>query len=167
MANTLPASANMTTSQFTGWIVYNLITIPLLYIPPEKTKRLLVVSNIVSFFTLLSIMIWALSAAHGAGPLLSQPARVASGGSLGWAIVKGVTTVIGNIAVGLTNQADYCRFAKRPGDQVFGQYFSVRCNLNVFHFLKVADSKQILLFGSVMPLLGCLASSATQKIYGE
>lgn len=44
---------------------------------------------------------------------------------LGWAIVSGVTTVIGGIAVGLTNAPDYSRFAKRPGDQVFGQWFSI------------------------------------------
>jgi NCS1 family nucleobase:cation symporter-1 len=94
------------------------------------------------------MMIYLLSAAHGAGPLLSAPATAASGSELGWAIVQGVTTVIGGIAVGLTNQPDYSRFARNPGDQIFGQWFS------------------ILTFGTVMPLFGCLASSATIQLYG-
>ncbi|KAE9963100.1 hypothetical protein BLS_009686 [Venturia inaequalis] len=83
------------------------------------------------------------------GPLLSAPAKAMSGTDLGWKIVQGVTTTIGGIAVGLSNQMDYCRFSRRPGDQVFGQWFS------------------ILLFGSIFPLFGCLTSSATQKNYGE
>ncbi|KZT20833.1 NCS1 nucleoside transporter family protein [Neolentinus lepideus HHB14362 ss-1] len=149
MANTMPTSTHMTTKQFVGWVVYNIVSVPILYIPPEKTKRLLIVMNAISFFTLISIMIWALSQAHGGGPLLSQPAAVSSGSNLGWAIVSGITTVIGSIAVGLTNQPDYSRFAHRPGDQIFGQWFS------------------IIFFGTVMPLFGCLASSATVAIYGE
>ena len=64
-------------------------------------------------------------------------------------IVSGVTTVIGGIAVGLTNQMDYSRFARRPGDQVMGQWIS------------------IMGFGVIMPLFGCLAASATVTIYGE
>jgi NCS1 family nucleobase:cation symporter-1 len=149
MANTLPASANTTTAQLVGWIVYNIITIPILYVPPEKTRRLLYVMNGISVVTLVAVMIYVLSAAHGAGPLLSAPATAKSGSSLGWAIIQGITTTIGGIAVGLTNQADYSRFARRPGDQIFGQWFS------------------ILTLGTILPLFGCLTSSASQKLYGE
>lgn len=149
MHNTLPESANTTTKNFVGWVVYNIITIPMLYIPPEKTRRLLYVMNLISVVTLISIMIYVMSAAGGAGPMLSAPATAKSGSELGWAIVQGVTTVIGGIAVGLTNQADYSRFARRPGDQIFGQWFS------------------ILTLGTILPLFGCLTSSASMKVYGE
>lgn len=148
MKNTLPASANTTTQSLTGWIVYNIITIPMLYIPPEKTRKLLFGMNTISLVTLVCIMIYVLSTAHGAGPLLSAPAAAQSGKELGWAIVQGVTTTIGGIAVGLTNQADYSRFARRPGDQVFGQWFS------------------ILTLGTILPLFGCLTSSASFQLYG-
>ncbi|OAG35413.1 hypothetical protein AYO21_10423 [Fonsecaea monophora] len=149
MENTLPESANTTTKALTGWIVYNIITIPMLYIPPEKTRRLLFVMNIISVTTLISMMIYVLSTAKGGGPLLSAPAAAQSGSQLGWAIVQGITTVIGGIAVGLTNQTDYSRFARRPGDQIFGQWFS------------------ILTLGTILPLFGCLTSSASIKLYGE
>ncbi|KAI1919221.1 hypothetical protein LOZ12_004219 [Ophidiomyces ophidiicola] len=148
LQNTFPASSNLTTKQFIGWVIYNVLTIPILYFPPEKTKRLFYVMNIVSFLTLLAMTIWALVTAQGAGPLLKQPSTVTSSSELGWSIVSGVTTVIGSIAVGLTNQPDYSRFATKPGDQVFGQYFS------------------IIVLGTIMPTLGCLVSSATLKIYG-
>lgn len=149
LENTFPESSNLTTKQFIGWIIYNVVSIPIMHIPPEKTKKLLAVMNAISFFTLLGMMIWALSAVHGGGPLLSEASTLKGSTELGWSIVSGITSVIGGIAVGLTNQADYSRFARRPGDQVFGQYFS------------------IMLVGTIMPLFGCLASSATMGIYGE
>ncbi|KAL6245487.1 hypothetical protein RBB50_007486 [Rhinocladiella similis] len=149
MKNTLPESANTTTKLLSGWIVYNIITIPMLYIPPEKTRRLLFIMNTISIVTLISMMIYVLSTAGGGGPLLSAPAQAQSGSQLGWAIVQGITTVIGGIAVGLTNQADYSRFARKPGDQIFGQWFS------------------ILTLGTILPLFGCLTSSASVQLYGE
>jgi cytosine/uracil/thiamine/allantoin permease len=54
-----------------------------------------------------------------------------------------------SLQVGLTNQPDYSRFARRPGDQVFGQYFA------------------IIFAGTIFPLFGCLTASATQAYLGE
>ncbi|KIV92187.1 hypothetical protein PV10_06646 [Exophiala mesophila] len=149
MHNTLPESASTTTKNFVGWVVYNIITIPMLWIPPEKTRKLLFYMNTISVTTLISMMIYVLSTAKGAGPLLSAPATAQSGSQLGWAIVQGITTVIGGIAVGLTNQADYSRFARKPGDQIFGQWFS------------------IITLGTILPLFGCLTGSASMQLYGE
>lgn len=148
MHNSMPASTGMTTAQFVGWVVYNIVSLPVLYIAPEKIKKFLAVMDLVTFFTLISIMIWALVTAHGAGPLLSKPAELSAGSDLGWAIIQGITTVIGSIAVGLTNASDWTRFARRSGDQVIG------------------STTAILLFGTVMPLFGCLTTSATLQIYG-
>lgn len=138
----------METKQFIGWIIFNILMIPMLWFPPEKIKNVVLWMNLISVITLVCIMIWALSAVGGGGPLLVTASSVQTSSQLGWAIVSGISTVIGNIAVGLTNQPDYSRFARRPGDQVFGQYFS------------------IIFFGTIMPLFGCLASSATQGLYG-
>jgi NCS1 family nucleobase:cation symporter-1 len=63
--------------------------------------------------------------------------------------MQGVTTTIGVIAVGLSNQINCCRFARKPGDQVFGQWFTM------------------ILLGSIIPLFGCLNSSVMKTTYGE
>lgn len=149
MANHFPEGSHLTTRQFIGWVVFNILLIPMLYVRPEKVHKALFVFNIISTITLVSIMIWALSTAGGGGPLLSAPALPMSSSELGWQIVHGITTVVGGIAVGLTNQPDYSRFARKPGDQVFGQWFS------------------IIIFGILFPLFGCLSASATMKVYGE
>ena len=95
MNNTLPASANTTTKDLIGWVVYNFITIPVLYLRPEKTRKILYVANTISVITLISMMIFVMNAAKGAGPLLSAPATASTGSELGWAVIRGVTTVIG------------------------------------------------------------------------
>jgi len=149
MGNHFPESSHLTTKQFIGWVVFNILLIPILYIRPEKIQRTLMVFNAISAATLVSIMIWSFAAAKGGGELLRQGSKPMSSWDLGWTIVYGITTVIGSIAVGLTNQPDYCRFARRPTDQIFGQWFS------------------IIFFGTLFPLFGCLSASATSTVYGE
>lgn len=118
-------SSSLDTKQFVGWILFNVAMIPVIYIPPHKIKKPILYFNILATISLVSIMIWALAKAKGGGPLLSNPSQPMSSRDLGWGITSGVTTVIGGIAVGLTNANDYSRFARRPGDQVFGQWFSI------------------------------------------
>ncbi|KAK2055683.1 NCS1 nucleoside transporter [Colletotrichum caudatum] len=149
MGNVFPESSHLTSKGFVGWILYNVLLIPILYIRPERIQKVLLAFNVISSVTLVAIMIWALAAAGDAGSLVRQGSKSMSSSELGWQIVHGITTVIGSIAVGLTNQPDYCRFARRPGDQIFGQWFS------------------IVFFGAVFPIFGCLAASATGVIYGE
>ncbi|EKG15517.1 Permease cytosine/purines uracil thiamine allantoin [Macrophomina phaseolina MS6] len=148
MPNHFPESANMNTRQFVGWVVFNVLMVPILYIKPERIQNWVLWANVISVITLLSIMIWGLARVGGGGPLLTSSAELETSKELGWGIVSGVSTVIGAIAVGLSNQMDYSRFARKPGDQVFGQWFS------------------IIFFGVIMPLFGCLSSSASQGIYG-
>ncbi|KAK1995313.1 NCS1 nucleoside transporter, partial [Colletotrichum falcatum] len=149
LGNAFPESSHLTSKGFIGWVVYNILLVPILYIRPERIQKLLLAFNVISSATLVAIMIWALATAGDAGALVRQGSRSMSASELGWQIVHGITTVIGSIAVGLTNQPDYCRFARKPGDQVFGQWFS------------------IVFFGAVFPTFGCLAASATGVIYGD
>lgn len=135
--------------QFIGWVVFNVLMVPILYVKPEKMQWVVAGMNMVTAVTLISMCIWIMVTAGGGGPLLSQPATALSNWDLGWSMVHGVTTVIGGIAVGLTNQMDYSRFARRPGDQVMGQWLS------------------IIVLGVLMPALGCLSASASQGVYGE
>lgn len=98
---------------------------------------------------MIGIMSYTVSKAHGVGPLLSESAEITKTHSVAWAIVRGVTSVLGSIAVGLTNQPDYSRFATRVSDQVVGQLISIP------------------VFGTLTPFLGCITASATQDLYGE
>lgn len=149
LENSMPPNTHMDSKQFIGFTIFCLISCFLLLMPPEKTKHCLYVCNTISFFTMFGIMSWAVSAAGGTGALMSQSPTVKGSYKTAWAIVQGVTSVIGSIAVGLTNQPDYSRFARRLNDQIGGQIYA------------------ILVFGTIMPLFGCITASATQQIYGD
>lgn len=125
LPNVFPAGSNLETKRFVGWVLFNVVQAPVLYIPPHKIKNVLHFFNATSALTLVAMMIWAMNEVKGGGPLLSQGNKPMSSWDLGWSMVQAVSTVIGGIAVGLTNANDYSRFARRPGDQVFGQWFSI------------------------------------------
>ncbi|OCT44482.1 Thiamine transporter THI72 [Cladophialophora carrionii] len=147
--NTFPESAHMTTQQFVGFIVFLCFQFPCLLIPPERTAILFRWANIIVAITMASVTIWALSTAHGAGPLLTANSTLTTTSERAWAIIRGITTVIGAVAVSLTNQSDFNRFAKTPGAQVPGQIYST------------------VVMGALVTLMGTLSTSAAQKIYGE
>jgi NCS1 family nucleobase:cation symporter-1 len=82
----------MTTRQFVGWVIFNLLMVPLLYVRPEGAQRILLWMTVVSAVTMTCIMVYELSNAGGGGPLLSAPAAAMSSTMLGWKIVQGVTS---------------------------------------------------------------------------
>ncbi|KAG7887024.1 hypothetical protein KL936_004875 [Ogataea polymorpha] len=149
MKNTMPASTHMETKEFVGFVIYCVLMCGMIYVPPEKSSRLLTTLNVMTGATLFGMMVYCLKAAHGAGPLLSEPALANTAWEKGWAIMAGIKTTIGTIAVGLTNQPDYNRFARSPKDPLIGQIVS------------------ILFYGSVVPLVGCLTTSASAKLYPD
>lgn len=147
--NTLPESLPMTTKQFVGFIIYHVLSIPFLYIPPEKFNKPFKVVTFISFITVFGTSIGCMVQAHGAGDLLHSKATAKPGAELGMSFMHGINAVINSFAVGLANQPDFSRFAKKPGKQVWGQAVA------------------ILLFGTVVPLFGILGTSAASKTYGD
>ncbi|KAL2817247.1 permease for cytosine/purines, uracil, thiamine, allantoin-domain-containing protein [Aspergillus cavernicola] len=137
LPNTLPASASMTTKEIVGFRIYNIIALPLLYLPPDKLRRPLRVAVITS----------ALPMAMATTSALPQRSSQA----LNWVgkFMHGITTLLGGNAVGMTSQTDFSRFARRPQSQVWGQAFGV------------------LFFGMVVPVFGILGTSAAGKLYGD
>ncbi|EED16825.1 conserved hypothetical protein [Talaromyces stipitatus ATCC 10500] len=149
MENTLPASASMTTKEFIGLVIFNIICIPFLYIPPHKLRIPFRYTLTISAITLIGMSIGLMAAAGGAGPLVHTGVTVNGGSQLGWAWIHGITTVIGGTVVGSTSQCDFSRFARRPGNQFKGQIFA------------------LLFFGNVIPVFGLLGTSAASKLYGD
>ncbi|GFF53816.1 nicotinamide riboside transporter 1 [Aspergillus udagawae] len=149
LRNTIPESSHVTTAQLVSWIVFLALCVPLIYVRPERAPKAMAVMNMLTLITILAILIWALATAHGAGPLLSQPGIPMTSSQLGWSMIGGINAVIGTVAPALMSQPDFSRFARRERDQIWGQAVA------------------FVLVGTIMPLFGCLVSSATQQIYGE
>jgi len=97
LPNNIPASQHVTTGQITGWIVYCVLNAPILAVRPEKSFLLFTTFNAISLATLISILIWSLVAAHGAGSYLSMPNASFDPATLGWIVVKGFSSSIASL----------------------------------------------------------------------
>ncbi|KAF5374310.1 hypothetical protein D9758_004636 [Tetrapyrgos nigripes] len=118
MKNTLPTSASMETNDFIATMIFWLVSLPLLAIPPEYYKVPLRYATLSITVTAFAMFIWALAKEGGGGPLLSDPTRFMG-------LDNGITTQIANISAGILNQSDYTRFARKPGDQIMSQIICV------------------------------------------
>jgi NCS1 family nucleobase:cation symporter-1 len=124
-----------------------LISLPIIYIRPFKLKYLFYGSSATIIVFEIVLLIWSLATMgpSGFGSTISN-----TGGSTpGWNIAFGIISTIGSIAAGILNQNDYARFARKPGDAVWGQLIS-------FPFYAI-----------VCCVVGILVTAATQERYGE
>ncbi|KAI8677729.1 hypothetical protein NCS55_00490400 [Fusarium keratoplasticum] len=147
MENTFPASANMVTRDFIGFLLFHIISIPFLLIRPEKSKWYAIAANVIVLFVMLGITIWATTTAGGAGPLFIAGVRQPGTLSKGWAWVYGIIASVGNIAAGIINQSDFTRFARKQGVQIPGLVFS------------------LLGAGMLVPIFAILTASASMDIW--
>ena len=108
MHNVFPASTGMTSADFLCFILFLIISIPLLLVPPEKFRKPFLFTACTSTITAFALLIWALAKAQGAGPLLtgSEPqvtgVEQAHGSALVWAIFYGISSQMGQICAGVS-----------------------------------------------------------------
>ncbi|KAK7900658.1 hypothetical protein LTR67_002942 [Exophiala xenobiotica] len=143
-------STGLTSASFLCYIIFCLISLPLIWIRPHKLKAFLYggVACILVFEVVL--LIWALATMGPGGfgdTISSKPATQEK--SIGWTILYGIISAIGGIAAGILNQSDYARFARRPRDAVYGQLASAAT------------------YSIISSVIGILVTAATQRRYGE
>ncbi|KAJ7692265.1 hypothetical protein B0H17DRAFT_831777, partial [Mycena rosella] len=82
-------------------------------IPPERLQRPFVVSSVMFGGTLIGLLTWAIATAKGSGLLFQRNAEP-SHGSVGWAMMFGITAVLGSWGGGTLGQSDWTRYAGQP-----------------------------------------------------
>ncbi|KAL6246430.1 hypothetical protein RBB50_006666 [Rhinocladiella similis] len=141
-------ATGLTSATFLCYIIFCLISLPLIWIRPHKLKVFLYVgvASILVFEVVL--LIWALATMDGFGDTISSKAAIQDT-SVGWTVLYGIISAIGGIAAGILNQSDYARFAKRPRDAIWGQIASAAT------------------YSIISSVIGILVTAATQQRYGE
>lgn len=150
ISNHMPASTGMTTAQFVSYIVFMVISLPLIWIRPHKLAKFLYISVIIVLTFEIVLLVWALATMGPSGfgsTISSRPDTQED--SVGWVICYGIISTIGAISAGILNQNDYARFAKRPRNAVLGQ---------------IASAAPYAIFSAVT---GILVTAATQQRFGE
>ena len=117
--NHMAQSTGVTTAQFLGYIIFMVISMPLIYIRPHKMQPLLYVSAPIVIVFMVVLLIWSMATMGSQG--FGETITVSDGHTSGWTIAFGIGSTIGAIAAGLLNQNDYARFARKPSDAIQGQ----------------------------------------------
>ena len=143
----------MTTVQFVCYIIFSIISLPIIWIRPHKLQTFFYITSAITIIFFPTLLIWSLATMGPGGfgsTLSSESALPTIGGpsSVTWLMVYGVTSTIGSIAAGILNQNDYARFAARPRHAIVGQAIA-------FPVYSVFTS-----------VIGILVTAATQKRFG-
>ncbi|KAF9030987.1 hypothetical protein BDZ89DRAFT_1064306 [Hymenopellis radicata] len=101
------------TKDLIGMIIYYIFFIAIMRIPPERLQKPFIVSSILFGGTLIGLLAWGVSNAHGSGTLFKEPGNPAHG-SIGWSMMFAITSVLGAWGGGTLGQSDWTRYANRP-----------------------------------------------------
>ncbi|KAM0326992.1 hypothetical protein ACHAQA_006113 [Verticillium albo-atrum] len=137
------AGGTMTVADFTGFIIFSLLCLPLIYIRPERYHLPFAIAAITVIPTVLALLIYCLATVGNLGPMVADITATAGiqqakGSHLGWMLVLGICTNISGIATHLYSQSDYTRFARRPRDQLLAQLLFVPTNTIFVAFAGIA-----------------------------
>ena len=148
--NKISPDTGMTTAQFVAYIIFSVISLPLIWIRPHKLQIFFYISVTTVLVFEVSLLIWALATMgpKGFGDTISNKPNLQDT-STGWAMLYGIISCIGAISAGILNQNDYARFAGRPRNAITGQIFSAAP------------------YTILSSVIGILVTAATQERFGE
>jgi NCS1 family nucleobase:cation symporter-1 len=89
MKNVFPESTAMESADFLCFLLFLLVSLPLILVPPEHYRKPFLFTAFTSTITSFSIFIWSLARAKGGGPFINQ----SMGGITGVAPAKGAYLV--------------------------------------------------------------------------
>lgn len=140
----------ITSANFVGLVIYCVIMVPCLRIPPEKLQFFFRVVTFITVGAFFGIIGFTTRKAHGAGSMFSEPSLTFnSSGALGWACVKGIFSVLGTTSTGCLGQSDFTRYAKHKRSPVVAQ---------------IIGAPLALTFSSI---IGVISTSAAKDLVGE
>ncbi|KAF7970275.1 hypothetical protein HWV62_24464 [Athelia sp. TMB] len=146
MKNTIPLSSHITTNDLVGTLIWYLLYIPLILVPPERLQRPFVISAVALTCTLLGLTIWSVHTNGGGGPLFHTPNTAAN---TSWSMIFGITSILGSWGSGTLGQSDWTRYASRRYAPTLSQMVAAPVTI------------------TLTALLGVVVTSASSNILGE
>ena len=121
----------------------------IIYLGVDSIRKLLVFKAFFLPVAALALLIWAIVAAKGVGPILSQPSKFATSADFWHYFFPALTGMIGFWATLSLNIPDFTRYSKSQKAQVNGQIIGLPASMTFFAFV------------------GVIVTSATAIIYGH
>jgi NCS1 family nucleobase:cation symporter-1 len=138
-----------TTTEWLSFLLFWALNVFIIYRGMDLLRR---VENWAAPFVLVMtgvLLAWAVSRAHGFGPLLADPGRFHTHAEFLRVFVPSLTAMIGFWATLSLNMPDFTRFGRSQREQAVGQVVALPTTMFVF------------------AAMGVMITSATSIIYGE
>jgi NCS1 family nucleobase:cation symporter-1 len=144
-----PASFGLQTGPAICFFLFWLLNMYVVYLGVDSIKKLLVFKAFFLPLAALALLFWAINAANGLGPVLSQPSKFSNSGEFFKFFFPALTGMVGFWATLSLNIPDFTRYAKSQKAQVNGQIIGLPPSMTLFSFI------------------GVVVTSATFIVYGE
>ena len=144
-----PGFGGHATTEWISFLLFWGLNVYVIYRGMDLLRR---VENWAAPFVLVmtgALLAWAVSRAHGFGPLLSEPGKLATPRAFFTVFVPSLTAMVGFWATLSLNMPDFTRFGRSQREQMVGQVVALPTTMFVF------------------AAMGVLITSATALIYGE
>jgi NCS1 family nucleobase:cation symporter-1 len=144
-----PGFAEHTTTEWLSFLLFWALNVYIIY---RGMDLLRAVENWAAPFVLImtgALLWWAVSEAHGLGPLLAQRGKFPTFGEFLPVFAPSLTAMIGYWATLSLNMPDFTRFGRSQREQIVGQVVALPTTMSVF------------------AAMGVLITSATTIIYGQ
>ena len=132
-----PAWTGLTSGPAICFFLFWLLNMFIVYLGVESIRKLLVFKAIFLPLAALALLFWAISAAKGLGPILSQPSKFSNGSQFFHFFFPALTGMVGFWATLSLNIPDFTRYAKSQKAQIRGQAIGLPPSMTLFAFVGV------------------------------
>ncbi len=144
-----PDSFSLQTGPAITFFIFWLLNMYVIKLGVESIRKLLVFKAFFLPFAALALLFWAISAAHGLGPILAQPSKFNNSSEFWKFFFPALTGMVGYWATLSLNIPDFTRYAKSQKSQIVGQAIGLPPSMTLFAFI------------------GVVVTSSTAIIYGK
>jgi NCS1 family nucleobase:cation symporter-1 len=132
-----------------SFVIFWLISLPFIWFPVHKIRHLFTVKAVVAPIAGISLFIWALVRAGGAGPIIHQKSTV-QGSELAWGVIAGIMSAVSNFATLIVNAPDFSRFANKPSSALLPQLITIPMGFGLTSFIGIiVGSSSAVIFPNV------------------
>jgi len=147
MENTFPESVKMTTRDFIGFFIVQIISLPFFFLKPEKINGFVNVSCVFALIGMVGMFGYMVKINGGPGKIYYEPMTLSTSECF-WMYMLAQAVWYGALSPDITNQSDFSRFSSSKKKLQWGVFCGI--------FLT-----------EIIPLAGLICASVSSDLYGK
>jgi NCS1 family nucleobase:cation symporter-1 len=146
-----PASFELKTGPAICFILFWVLNMYIVYLGVDSIKKLLVFKAFFLPVAAIALLIWAIQAANGLGPILETPSKFTESSAFWAYFFPALTGMVGFWATLSLNIPDFTRYATSQKAQIKGQALGLPTSMTMFAFIGVVvTSASAIVFGTTI-----------------